>query len=30
VLKAFDPVVGSETIDLSATYTNAFVESAKP
>jgi NitT/TauT family transport system substrate-binding protein len=30
VLKAFDPVVGSARIDLSATYTNAFVENAKP
>jgi NitT/TauT family transport system substrate-binding protein len=30
VLKAFDPVVGSARIDLSATYTNAFVEKAKP
>ena len=29
-LKAFDPVVGSARIDLSATYTNAFVENAKP
>ncbi|MGA6962125.1 MAG: ABC transporter substrate-binding protein [Xanthobacteraceae bacterium] len=28
VLKAFDPVVGSARIDLSATYTNAFVEKA--
>jgi NitT/TauT family transport system substrate-binding protein len=28
VLKTFDPVVGSATIDLSATYTNAFVEKA--
>jgi NitT/TauT family transport system substrate-binding protein len=26
VLKAFDPDVGSGKIDVSATYTNAFVE----
>ena len=30
VLKAFDPDVGSARIDVSATYTNAFVENAGP
>jgi NitT/TauT family transport system substrate-binding protein len=29
VLKAFDPLVSNARIDLSATYTNAFVERAK-
>jgi NitT/TauT family transport system substrate-binding protein len=28
VLKAFDPDVGSAKIDVTATYTNAFVEKA--
>jgi NitT/TauT family transport system substrate-binding protein len=30
VLKAFDPLVSSAKIDLSATYTNGFVEKVKP
>jgi sulfonate transport system substrate-binding protein len=29
VLKAFDPAVASASIDVPATYTNAFVEKAK-
>jgi NitT/TauT family transport system substrate-binding protein len=30
VLKAFDPAVGNARIDVPATYTNTFVEKAKP
>jgi NitT/TauT family transport system substrate-binding protein len=30
VLKAFDPAVASASIDVAATYTNAFVDKAKP
>jgi hypothetical protein len=29
VLKAFDPALGTASIDVSATYTDRFVEKAK-